>query len=96
MERRHFNYRRITIDPEKCGGKPCIRGLRMPVESLLRYLASGMTVEDILREWPELEEGDIKQAQAYAADVMGERVLELMRTPGRAGLSPKRRGHGRS
>lgn len=62
MERHHFRFNRITIDPEKCFGKPCIRGLRIPIESILIYLASGMTVEDILREWQELEIEDIHQA----------------------------------
>jgi len=78
MEKHHFRFDRITIDPEKCFGKPCIRGLRMPVESILNYLASGMTVEDILREWPELEREDIQQALSYAAWAMTEQVLELV------------------
>jgi uncharacterized protein (DUF433 family) len=66
MERHHYKYERITIDPNKCFGKPCIRDLRMPVTSLLSYLASGMTVEEILKEWPELELEDIYQALGYA------------------------------
>jgi uncharacterized protein (DUF433 family) len=66
MERHHYKYERIIIDPNKCFGKPCIRGLRMPVTSLLSYLASGMTVKEILEEWPELELEDIYQALSYA------------------------------
>jgi len=66
MERRHPVFDRITIDPEKCFGKPCIRGLRIPVSSILSYLSAGMTIEDILREWPELEYEDISQALGYA------------------------------
>jgi len=77
MELNHYKYDRITIDPNKCFGKPCIRDLRMPVTSLLSYLASGMTVEDILEEWPELELEDIYQALGYAAWAMTERVLPL-------------------
>jgi len=73
----HYKYDRITIDPNKCFGKPCIRGLRMPVTSLLSYLSSGMTVEEILEEWPELELEDIYQALGYAAWAMTERVLPL-------------------
>lgn len=81
MERRHYRFDRITIDPEKCFGKACIRGLRMPVESVLSYLASGMTEEEILKEWPELEREDIQQVLGYAAWAMTERVLELVETP---------------
>jgi len=77
MELNHYKYDRITIDPNKCFGKPCIRDLRMPVTSLLSYLASGMTVEEILKEWPELELEDIYQALGYAAWAMTERVLPL-------------------
>ena len=62
MEIRHYKFNRIILDAEKCFGKPCIRGLRMPVASILSYLSSGMTVEEILREWPELEREDINQA----------------------------------
>ncbi|MCJ7423738.1 DUF433 domain-containing protein [Candidatus Bathyarchaeota archaeon] len=58
------------MDGEKCFGKACIRGLRMPVASILSYLSSGMTVEEILQEWPELEREDIYQALGYAAWAM--------------------------
>lgn len=77
MEIRHYKFARITIDPEKCFGKPCIRGLRMPVASVLSYLSSGMTFEDILKEWPELEKDDIYQALGYAAEVMEEQIIPL-------------------
>ena len=82
MEIRHYKFTRITMDPAKCFGKPCLRGLRMPVASILRYLSSGMTVEDVLTEWPELEREDIYQALGYAAWVMEERVLPLAETAG--------------
>jgi uncharacterized protein (DUF433 family) len=75
LEIRHYNFHRITIDPEKCFGKPCIRGLRIPVTSVLSYLASGMTTEEVLTEWPELEAEDIRQALGYAAWAMDERLV---------------------
>ncbi len=77
MEIRHYRFNRITLDPDKCFGKPCIRGLRMPVASILSYLASGMTVDEILREWPELEREDVQQALAYASWAMEERIVSL-------------------
>lgn len=58
---------RITIDPAICHGKPCIRGLRYPVENVLEWLAAGMTIEDILADYPDLKRDDILAALAYAA-----------------------------
>jgi uncharacterized protein (DUF433 family) len=75
MEMRHYKFDRITLDPDKCFGEPCIRGLRMPVASVLSYLSSGMSVDEILREWPELEREDIYQALGYAALTMEERIV---------------------
>lgn len=64
-----MDYRdRITIDPSKRGGKPCIRGLRITVYDVLDYLASGMTVEEILADFPDLQEPDIRACLAFAAD----------------------------
>lgn len=83
MEIRHYRFDRITLDPEKCFGKPCIRGFRMPVASVLSHLSSGMTVEDILREWPELEREDIYQALGYAALAMEEQIVPLGTAPTR-------------
>ena len=77
MEIRHYKFDRITIDPEKCFGKACIRGLRMPVASILSYLSSGMTVEEILKDWPELEREDIFQALGYASLTMEERIVPV-------------------
>lgn len=59
---------RITIDPEKRGGKPCIRGLRMTVYDVLEYLASGMSEEEILKDFPDLTREDIRACLAFAAD----------------------------
>lgn len=69
------------MDPDKCFGKPCIRGLRIPVASILAYLSSGMTVDEILEKWPELEQEDIYQALGYAAWAMEERVVPLQEVP---------------
>jgi len=66
---------RITVDPEVMGGQPCIRGLRIPVSLIVRLVASGKTVREILEDYPELEEEDIKQALEYAAWVASEKVL---------------------
>lgn len=67
----------ITIEPGKRGGKPCIRGLRITVYDVLEYLASGMTHEEILREFPYLTKEDIQACLAFAAD--RERKLEISR-----------------
>lgn len=75
MDVHHFRYDRITFNPEKCFGKACIRGLRIPVSSLLSSMAAGMAEGDILREWPQLEPEDIRQALAYASEAMDERVV---------------------
>ena len=58
---------RITIDPNICHGKPTIRGLRYPVETILELLSSGMSVEQILADYEDLERDDILAALAYAA-----------------------------
>ncbi|HTU33405.1 MAG TPA: DUF433 domain-containing protein [Candidatus Acidoferrum sp.] len=67
----------ITIEPGKRGGKPCIRGLRVTVYDVLEYLASGMSREEILREFPYLTKEDIQACLAFAAD--RERKLEISR-----------------
>ncbi len=66
----------ITMEPGKRGGKPCIRGLRITVYDVLEYLASGMTHEDILRDFPYLTEQDIRACLAFAAD--RERKSEML------------------
>jgi len=58
---------RITIDPAICHGKPCIRGLRYPVEVILQLLSAGATVDDILRDYEDLERDDVLAALAFAA-----------------------------
>jgi uncharacterized protein (DUF433 family) len=59
---------RITIEPGKRGGKPCIRGLRITVYDVLDYLASGMTEDEILSDFPDLEREDIRACLEFAAD----------------------------
>jgi len=59
---------RITIEPGKRGGKPCIRGLRISVYEVLEYLASGMSEDEILRDFPDLSREDIRACLAFAAD----------------------------
>ena len=68
---------RITIEPGKRGGKPCIRGLRITVYDVLEYLAAGMTPDQILADLPDLELEDIRAVLAFAA----ERERKLSSTP---------------
>ncbi|MBX2915999.1 MAG: DUF433 domain-containing protein [Cyclobacteriaceae bacterium] len=58
----------ITLEPGKRGGKPCIRGMRITVYDVLSYLASGMTAEQIIEDFPELTPSDIQACLSYAAD----------------------------
>jgi len=68
-------FPRITVDPAKCGGKPCIRGHRLTVEHILALLAEGSTSEDLLAEWDFLEPEDVRAALRYAAVLAGEQYL---------------------
>ena len=64
-----MNYQNIiTLEPGKRSGKPCIRGLRITVYDILGYLASGMSTQDILNDFPELTHEDVQASLAYAAD----------------------------
>lgn len=69
---------RITVNPAVCHGKPCIRGLRYPVENVLEWLASGMTIEDILADYEDLERQDILAALSYAARLTHVKRLECL------------------
>lgn len=66
---------RITIEPGKCGGRPCLRGLRIRVMDVLDLLSHGASHAEILEDFPELEEDDIRAALAWAAAQAGHRVL---------------------
>jgi uncharacterized protein (DUF433 family) len=68
---------RITIDPEICHGKPCIRRMRYPVESMLEYLAGGDTIEDVLREFPDLEREDLLACLEFARQTLAARSQHL-------------------
>nr|VFJ90390.1 MAG: Uncharacterized conserved protein, DUF433 family [Candidatus Kentron sp. H]VFJ91594.1 MAG: Uncharacterized conserved protein, DUF433 family [Candidatus Kentron sp. H]VFJ98184.1 MAG: Uncharacterized conserved protein, DUF433 family [Candidatus Kentron sp. H] len=63
-----IDRQRITIEPGRRGGKPCIRNMRMTVYDVLQFMASGMSIEQILDEYPELEREDILASLAFAAD----------------------------
>lgn len=67
---------RITIDPAICHGKPCVRGLRYPVETLLELLSSGMTIDDILADYEDLEREDLLAVLAFAARLARTRRLQ--------------------
>jgi uncharacterized protein (DUF433 family) len=68
---------RITIDPDICGGKPCIKGTRLWVSLLLDFLADGMTEAELLAEYPQLVREDVLAAIAYGAEVARERVIPV-------------------
>ncbi|MCL5736554.1 MAG: DUF433 domain-containing protein [Actinobacteria bacterium] len=70
-------YERITADPEICHGKARIRGTRIPVSVVLDNLAAGLSAEQIMAEYPGLQEEDILAAVAYAADITRERLVPL-------------------
>lgn len=72
-----MTFQRIATDPEICGGKPTIRGLRFPVSRLLGLLASGETRESILQAYPYLEAEDIQEALNYAAFLADEQVFKF-------------------
>lgn len=77
MELKHPEFPRITINPEVCTGKPCIRGIRFPVTTLIGYLAGGMTTEQLLEDFPFLEKADIFEALAFAASTMDDQYMPL-------------------
>ena len=73
-----MRFKRITIEPNICTGKPCIRGLRFPVSRLLGLLASGETKESILKAYPYLEAEDIDEALCYAVFLAEDETVELV------------------
>lgn len=72
-----MRFTRITIDPNVCTGKPCIRGLRFPVSRVLGLLASGETKETILKAYPYIEPEDIDETLRYAAYLAEEETVEF-------------------
>ena len=75
---KHFEL--ITVDPAQMGGVPCVRGLRIPVATVLRLLAGGWSEDKILAEYPDLRAGDIRECLRYAAASALERELPLPRS----------------
>jgi uncharacterized protein (DUF433 family) len=70
-------FDRITFDPGILGGRACLRGMRIPVSLVVNLVANGMSTEDILREYPDLEADDIREALQYAATLAREEVHPL-------------------
>ncbi len=73
-----MKFTRITIDPEKMGGVACIRGLRIPVSTIVGMVANGMTEKEILDAYPDLKPEDIREALLYAAEAVKERQIPLV------------------
>ncbi|MGH8997003.1 MAG: DUF433 domain-containing protein [Acidimicrobiales bacterium] len=74
-----MTFDRITVDPDQMGGVPCLRGMRIPVATVVGMVADGMDASAILRSFPDLEPDDITQALRYAAEAVQERELPLRR-----------------
>ena len=68
-------YERITVDPNRMGGEPCIRDLRIPVATIITMIAQGLTEQKILEYYPDLEKEDITEALNFAAETIREREL---------------------
>ena len=73
-----MNFTRITINPHQLGGVPCIRGLRIPVATVVGMVADGMSEAEILGAFPDLEQEDIREALRFAAEAVRERELPLL------------------
>jgi uncharacterized protein (DUF433 family) len=74
-----MRYTRITIDPGQMGGVPCIRGLRIPVATVVGMVADGMSEKEILDAYPDLVAEDISEALHYAAEVVREREIPIVK-----------------
>lgn len=74
-----MTFSRITFEPDKMSGQACIRGLRITVSTILRMLAGGMTPNEILADYPDLEAEDLAESLQYASFLAEERVLPLRR-----------------
>lgn len=74
-----MTFTRITVDPRQMGGVPCVRGLRIPVATVVEMVADGMRDEEILAAYPDLEAEDIREALRYAAVAVWEREIPLAR-----------------
>ena len=72
-----MKFKRITVNASQMGGVPCIRGLRIPVATVIGMVAEGMSHEEIFNAYPDLEAGDIQEALHFAAEAVRERELPL-------------------
>jgi uncharacterized protein (DUF433 family) len=72
-----MTFTRITVRPNQMGGVPCIRGLRIPVATVVDMVADGMTIDEILAAYPDLEAADVEEALHYAAEAVRERELPI-------------------
>ncbi len=73
-----MKFHRITVNPNQMGGVPCIRGLRIPVATVVDMIADGMNEEEILDAYPDLEAEDIRESLRYAAEALREREIPLV------------------
>ena len=73
-----MRFTRIPTNPKQMGGVPCIRGLRIPVATVVSMIADGATDAEVLRDYPDLEPDDIREALRYAAEAVQERELPLI------------------
>jgi uncharacterized protein (DUF433 family) len=73
-----MQFTRITIDPQRMAGVPCIRDLRIPVATVVGMVAEGMEMQEILAAYPDLEQEDIREALRFAAEAVRERELPLL------------------
>ena len=73
-----MDFERITINPQQMSGVPCIRGLRIPVATVVGMVADGMTNQEILDAYPDLEPDDIREALYFAAEAVRERAIPLV------------------
>ncbi len=72
-----MKFTRITVNPRQMGGVPCIRGLRIPVATIVDTVAEGISTQEIIKLYPDLEPEDIQEALRYAAEAVRERELPL-------------------
>jgi uncharacterized protein (DUF433 family) len=77
VRRNAMKFMRITVNPKQMGGVPCLRGLRIPVATVVGMVADGMLESEILKAYPDLEREDIYEALRYAAEAVRERELPL-------------------
>lgn len=73
-----MKFQRITVNPKQMDGLPCVRGLRIPVATVVGMVADGMTEKEILDAYPDLERDDIREALHFAAEAVRERQLPLV------------------